>query len=75
MREATVLGPVPETSYFSYQLLRIRSTTAEGLVREPDNWVIEFYRDLGRNLETLAGVPADTRVGVLDREFSVGDDW
>jgi hypothetical protein len=47
----------------------------QGSERESDEWVIKFYMDLCRNVEELAAVPRGTRVGVLDRDRWVEDDW
>src|ERR1700722_14516649 len=46
-----------------------------GSGRAPDYWVMKFYRDLCRNVEELAAVAPGTRVGVLDRDLWVEDDW
>jgi FxsC-like protein len=46
-----------------------------GSERHPDEWVIRFYTDLCRNVEELAEVPPGTRVGLLDRDVWVEDDW
>jgi FxsC-like protein len=46
-----------------------------GNERDPDYWVIRFYKDLSRNIEELAAVPPGDGVGVLDRDLWVEDDW
>jgi FxsC-like protein len=78
VREVPAPGAVRGTSYFliSYpHTARNGKRNDTGSEREPDHWVIKFYKDLCRNVEELAEVPAGIRPGVLDRDFWVEDDW
>jgi hypothetical protein len=74
VRAAATPDPVHQSEYF---LISYPHTAHNGpeLGRGADDWVIKFYRDLHRNVEELAGVPPRTRVGILDREFWLEDDW
>jgi FxsC-like protein len=74
VRPASLPAATTGTSYFliSYPHTEHNGKRSE---REPDSWVIKFYDDLCRNVEELAAVPPGTRVGVLDRDLWVEDDW
>jgi FxsC-like protein len=74
VREETVPGPGHQTAYFFISYSHTQRN-GRGPDRDADNWVIKFYQDLRTNVEALAGMPPDTRVGFLDREFWVEDDW
>jgi len=47
----------------------------QGNERDPDTWVIRFYKDLCRAVEELVQAPPGATVGILDRDLWVGDDW
>lgn len=67
-------GPVHEAAFFLISYPHTEHN-GHGRNRSPDEWVIKFYRDLGRKVQELTSVPPSERVGVLDREFWVEDDW
>ncbi len=73
MHEGAVRDPVDDTSYFLISYSHTQRND-QGTDRKPDHWVMLFYRDLSRNVEELAGAPG-TRVGLLDRELWVENDW
>jgi FxsC-like protein len=70
----SVPAAIRGTSYFLISYPHTESN-GQGSERQPDYWVIKFYRDLSRHVEELAPVPAGTRVGNLDRAWWVEDDW
>ena len=74
MREAAVPGATRESSYF---LISYPHTeyNGEGRERDPDDWVVQFYQDLGRVVEELAALPSGASVGVLDRARWLENDW
>jgi FxsC-like protein len=74
VRQVPVSSDIQDLPYF---LMSYPHTERNGEVswRESDEWVIKFYMDLSRNVEELAAVPRGTRVGVLDRDRRVEDDW
>jgi FxsC-like protein len=74
VREVPVPSAVRGTSLF---LISYSHTEhhGQGNEREPDYWVIKFYKDLSRNVEELAAVAPGDGVGVLDRDLWVEDDW
>jgi FxsC-like protein len=74
VREAPVPDAVRATPYF---LISYPHTPrhGRGSERDPDTWVIKFYKDLCRGVEDLAQAPPGATVGVLDRDLWVGDDW
>ena len=74
MREVPVPSAVRGASFF---LISYSHTEyyGQGNAREPDYWVIKFYKDLSRNIEELAAIPPGGGVGVLDRDLWVEDDW
>src|ERR1700722_3648930 len=74
MRTVTTPGPVHEAPYFLISYSHTERN-GRGPGRDANDWVIKFYGDLSRNIEVLADLPSGTRVGVLDREFWVEDDW
>lgn len=71
-------APVPEavlgTPYF---LISYPHTprNGRGSERDPDTWVIKFYKDLCLAVEELVQAPSGATVGILDRDLWVGDDW
>jgi FxsC-like protein len=73
VREAAVPS-ARETPYF---LISYPHTeyNGKGRERDPDDWIVTFYRDLCRKVEELAAVRTGTRVGVLDRGAWVENDW
>jgi len=73
VREVPVPGAARDAPYFLISYPHTERN-GQGNEREPDDWVIRFYRDLCRNVEELAP-RAPARVGVLDRDLWVEDDW
>jgi FxsC-like protein len=70
--------PVPAVAGASpYFLLSYPHTpyNGQGSDRDPDFWVSRFFEDLCRRLEELGAVPPRARIGVLDRDLWVADDW
>jgi FxsC-like protein len=74
VRQVPAPSDVPGLPYFLISYPHTERN-GQGSERDPDEWVIRFYEDLKRNVEELAAVPPGTRVGVLDRDRWVEDDW
>jgi FxsC-like protein len=70
---------VPQESiraaYFLISYPHTEHNGDHGSERAPDYWVIKFYNDLCRNVEELVAAAPGIRVGVLDRDLWVEDDW
>jgi FxsC-like protein len=62
-------------AYFFISYPHTEHNGDHGSERAPDYWVIKFYKDLCRNVEELVEAAPGTRVGVLDRDLWVEDDW
>lgn len=62
-------------AYFLISYPHTEHNGDHGSERAPDYWVIKFYKDLCRNVEELVEAAPGTRVGVLDRDLWVEDDW
>jgi FxsC-like protein len=72
------IEPVPAAVLASpYFLLSYPHTpyNGQGSERDPDFWVTRFFDDLRRGLEEMGAVPTCARIGVLDRDLWVDDDW
>jgi FxsC-like protein len=62
-------------AYFMVSYPHTEHNGDHGGERAPDYWVIKFHKDLCRNVEELVAAAPGSRVGVLDRDLWVEDDW
>jgi FxsC-like protein len=79
VRGAPVPDAVRGTPYFlisyPHEPRNGQARNGQGSERDPDTWVIRFYKDLCRVVEELVQADPGTTVGILDRDLWVGDDW